>query len=537
MMKKVLSLLLVCVMVIVPCILISCNFDNENTTTATTTTTITTTTTQSNNDNNEPNASTGNKIALYLYQPSYDDSKKKLENCKCVGCYDYPTLGIESLLELGITASTVIEFNNENVTLDSIKDWKGDSVIVWVGHGDWSESNRSILGLSIPYSKALYDEYKQDFEEGCLVTNYETIGVTYLFFEKYLEEDALKNSIIYLGTCQSGKDDKLAQTLIDKGATAVYVNSNKITMPYNNKMCQSVLGFLGDGYTINEALEKAQDIHQKTEIVIDGLDKFETEVLLITNEPNFTLEELQNNISLKYTLNNDCESYSVTGIGNCTATDIVIPSEYNGYPVTSIDSYAFVGCTFLRNVAVPDSVSSIGYLAFDGCTSLTSITIPASVESLDSTAFLGCKSLACINVDENNQYYESIDGNLYTKGGEVLLQYSIGKRDSSFTIPNSVTYIGVTSFYGSTNLTSVVIPDSVYYIGNYAFENCTSLVSVTISSSLVGINWHAFSGCTSLESINFTGTKEQWHALQKLGGWDDFTGDYIIYCSDGTIKK
>ena len=37
---------------------------------------------------------------------------------------------------------------------------------------------------------------------------------------------------------------------------------------------------------------------------------------------------------LAYTLNADGASYSITGIGECTDTEIMIPSEYNGLPVT-----------------------------------------------------------------------------------------------------------------------------------------------------------------------------------------------------------
>ena len=44
---------------------------------------------------------------------------------------------------------------------------------------------------------------------------------------------------------------------------------------------------------------------------------------------------------LRYTLNSDKRSYSVSGIGSCTDTDIFIPSTYNGKPVTGIGEEAF----------------------------------------------------------------------------------------------------------------------------------------------------------------------------------------------------
>ena len=45
---------------------------------------------------------------------------------------------------------------------------------------------------------------------------------------------------------------------------------------------------------------------------------------------------------LEYSLNSDGNGYTVTGIGTCTDTEIVIPSKHNSKPVTSIGESAFV---------------------------------------------------------------------------------------------------------------------------------------------------------------------------------------------------
>ncbi|MBE6537805.1 MAG: leucine-rich repeat domain-containing protein, partial [Ruminococcaceae bacterium] len=110
-----------------------------------------------------------------------------------------------------------------------------------------------------------------------------------------------------------------------------------------------------------------------------------------------------------------------------------------------------------------------------------------------------------IEVDENNQYYKDIDGNLYSKDGKKLIQYAIGKTDTSFTIPNSVTCIGDYAFYYCTSLTSVTIPDSVTSIGSCAF-----------------------SGCNRLTSIKYRGTEAQWNTISKGYRWINNTGNYTI---------
>ena len=229
---------------------------------------------------------------------------------------------------------------------------------------------------------------------------------------------------------------------------------------------------------------------------------------------------------------------SVTSIGsyafyNCESlTSITIPNS-----VTSIGSSAFESCTNLTSITIPNSVTSIGYYTFYNCESLTSITIPDSVTSIGYCTFYNCESLTSINVSENNNYYKSIDGNLYSKDGKTLEKYSNGKQESSFVILDSVTSIVNYAFDSCTSLTSITIPDSVTSIGHNAFYGCTSLTSINVSennnyyksidgnlyskdgktlekysigkqessfvipNSVTSIGGYAFAGCTSLTNI------------------------------------
>ena len=80
---------------------------------------------------------------------------------------------------------------------------------------------------------------------------------------------------------------------------------------------------------------------------------------------------------------------------------VVIPSEYKGCPVTSIGESAFVGCSWITSVTLPDSVTSIENFAFSGCTSLTRVIIPNKVTSIGEDAFRNCRSLKSIVIPKN----------------------------------------------------------------------------------------------------------------------------------------
>ena len=224
---------------------------------------------------------------------------------------------------------------------------------------------------------------------------------------------------------------------------------------------------------------------------------------------------------LEYKFNSDRQSYSVVGGGTCKDLDIIIPDTYFGLPVTSIADEAFDFRISITSVVIPNSVTSIGSCAFAECNSLTSVVIPDSVISIGDDILYGCDSLTSIEVDKNNEYYCSIDGNLYNKDATTLIKYAIGKTDTSFTIPDSVTNIGDWAFMFSS-LTSIVIPDSVTSIGYSAFSHCLSLASIEIPDSVTGIGWYAFYNCTSLtsivipDSVMSIGSKAFWNCSHKL---------------------
>ncbi|MDE6058686.1 MAG: leucine-rich repeat domain-containing protein [Clostridia bacterium] len=89
-----------------------------------------------------------------------------------------------------------------------------------------------------------------------------------------------------------------------------------------------------------------------------------------------------------YTLNEDETEYSVK-ITDAKSTTVYILAEYNGLPVTTLESNAFENLVIEKIVFLGDNLRTIETLAFASCESLQSVEIPASVTEVKERAFDG----------------------------------------------------------------------------------------------------------------------------------------------------
>ena len=182
---------------------------------------------------------------------------------------------------------------------------------------------------------------------------------------------------------------------------------------------------------------------------------------------------------------------------NCTGlTAVALPDNLESLPHGVLS-----GCTGLTDITIPDNVSIIMQDAFSQCTGLTKLTIPEKVYSFSGGACNGCSSLTDIDVSDDNEKYCSLNGIVFTKDQSTIVSYPGGKKDTEYTIPDSVTSIGNFAFAYCSNLKSVIIPESVTSIANYGFFVCKALTEISIPDSVTSIGRSAFSSCSSLISV------------------------------------
>ncbi len=196
-----------------------------------------------------------------------------------------------------------------------------------------------------------------------------------------------------------------------------------------------------------------------------------------------------------------------------------------------ICSYAFEKCSLLRELRFPDDVLSIESYALVGCYSLERIYLSKSLESFDTDPFYelyGYVRLYEIVVPEENLYFKSVDGSLFSKDGTRLIKYAASKEDSYYRVPDGTVLIDSYAFGGADRLTEVVLPDSVEGMGRGAFWGCENLNRIHLGSSLKMISSHAFYDCALLTEITIPASVEEI----EYSAFNGCTGLRAVYFED-----
>ena len=262
------------------------------------------------------------------------------------------------------------------------------------------------------------------------------------------------------------------------------------------------------------------------------------------------------------------------------------------YPVRVIEAYAFA-YSMISEVIVGENVNFVGKAAFENCVKLAKVHIGSGVVALgieiepdapkagqesllyvdileknagifpranydiyEREAFDGCNVLAYVTVSKENAYYHAdSNGILYNIDKTVLLMYAPGITRLTYTIPNTVTEIGLEAFEDNVHLMRLTIPEGVVKIGAKAFNGCTKLSFIYMRTLLAPtFGDQAFNSagvlaeeagltvyCIPEPAVWYSANPEAWSnynvekyvAIQEIPNQADPTAElYLIYVID-----
>lgn len=138
--------------------------------------------------------------------------------------------------------------------------------------------------------------------------------------------------------------------------------------------------------------------------------------------------------------------------------------------------------------------------------------IGPNVAYIDEQAFFGCFALKAIIVDEANEYFDDIDGVLYTKDLSEIIIYptnhinylkEIGKvpedyyesNPETYAIPEGVRRVATGCFYKTWGIKEITLPSTLEEIGDMAFFKCQSMQLTVLPDGLKKIGNDSFSYC------------------------------------------
>ena len=188
----------------------------------------------------------------------------------------------------------------------------------------------------------------------------------------------------------------------------------------------------------------------------------------------------QGDIVVPDTVNQDGTDYAVTSLGEgafmqSTLTSLQLPKQ----TLRVVGPYAFLECSGLTEIDVPETVTTIGESALEGYDFIR-ISIPASVMEMGDNAVGGCPELESVTVAEGNTHFGVFDGVLMDKAQTRLICYPAKLAGKTYTVPATVTTIDKRAFRYLANLTSVTIPASVTELAYGMFYQALSLAEINI---------------------------------------------------------
>lgn len=193
------------------------------------------------------------------------------------------------------------------------------------------------------------------------------------------------------------------------------------------------------------------------------------------------------------------DKITITEIIEINSDTLVIPSTIDQKPVIAIGNGSLENAN-VSHVVISNGITIIEAQAFYGNTYIREIAIPESVTDIGVNAFGNCSNLEKIKLSSKNANYCLVNGALYNKEKTSIIRFPAAREDEAYAIEEGVVSIEAGAFSMSKNLEYVFFPKSLRSIGTEAFAGCL-LLDVEIPEKLIELGAFAFANCCSMKKI------------------------------------
>ncbi len=218
-----------------------------------------------------------------------------------------------------------------------------------------------------------------------------------------------------------------------------------------------------------------------------------------------------------------CDGIVVSGTNLEIEGDYTVPETIDGYTVLGIGTSAFRNQKKMTSFRMPSTVKFIEMQIVSGCPNLQEIVLHEELESVGSfetvtvqKIVINCNiedlsfivnhatSIEHVEISENNEYYKSIDGVMYTKDMKKLVLYPSLKKDKEYIMPEGVEEIGKYAIYENYKIESIILADSLKKVGDNSVAACLNLKKIVMGNNVEEIGNESFSSNVSLKEINLS---------------------------------
>jgi hypothetical protein len=224
------------------------------------------------------------------------------------------------------------------------------------------------------------------------------------------------------------------------------------------------------------------------------------------------------------------ENCVIERIGTFSGEELVIPSHYNGKPVTSIYEDAISNNTMvslfipwtvvsigedavsgsekLEKVTFSEGLISIGEGTFGDCKAIKNVTLPSTLEFSGRSSFSGCSGLEEVVLLGNS----SLENYAFYNCDSLKKVSYTNKDGRSYSLKSSV-------FEDDSALEEIVFSEGLEAIGSFSCFGCTSLKTVYLPKTLKKVDARAFDNIGSLK-VFYAGSEEDWNNINFANGND-----------------